>query len=191
MSVEQVLIERSGNSCELCKSSDTLSVYPLPPSNDGSADRAIHICEKCLTQIEKNADIDANHWRCLNDSMWSQEPPVQVMAYRMLSRLSSTESWAQDLLDMMYLEDDIKTWAEQGVVADEDSEPTRDFNGAILQEGDNVSLAKDLVVKGANFTAKQGTKVRGIALTDNPKYIEGKVNGTRIVIISEYIKKAN
>ena len=49
---------------------------------------------------------------------------------------------------------------------------------------------KDLKVKGANFTAKQGTMVRGITLTDNPEHIEGKVNGTRIVLVSAYLKKA-
>ncbi len=41
-----------------------------------------------------------------------------------------------------------------------------------------------------NFTAKQGTMVRGITLTDNPEHIEGKVNGTRIVLVSAYLKKA-
>jgi len=59
-----------------------------------------------------------------------------------------------------------------------------------LQAGDNVTLIKDLDVKGANFTAKRGTMVRGIGLTDNPEHIEGRVNGTRIVIISAYTKKA-
>ena len=121
--------------------------------------------------------------------MWSQEPAVQVVAYRMLHKLS-TESWAQDALDMIYLEDDVKTWAEQGIAAEQTNGPTRDFNGAELKNGDNVTLAKDLKVKGANFTAKQGTMVRGITLTDNPEHIEGKINGTRIVLVAAYLKKA-
>ena len=73
---------------------------------------------------------------------------------------------------------------------DEDAEPTYDVNKAVLQAGDSVTLVKDLVVKGANFTAKQGTLVKNISLTSNPKHIEGKVNGSHIVIISEYCKKA-
>jgi len=121
--------------------------------------------------------------------MWNQEPAVQVMSYRMLHRLS-TESWAQDALDMIYMEDDVKTWAEQGIAAAEREGPTRDSNGADLQDGDDVTLIKDLKVKGANFTAKQGTLVRGISLTDNPEHIEGKVNGTRIVLVAAYLKKA-
>ena len=51
--------------------------------------------------------MDNNHWRCLNDSMWSQVPAVQVMAWRLLSKLSANgETWAQDLLDMLYLDDE-------------------------------------------------------------------------------------
>jgi protein PhnA len=60
----------------------------------------------------------------------------------------------------------------------------------VLLEGDNVTIIKDLEVKGAGFTAKRGTMVRGIHLTDNPLHIEGKVNGTQIVLVAAYLKKA-
>ena len=62
--------------------------------------------------------------------------------------------------------------------------------GAILETGDTVTLIKDLDVKGANFVAKRGTAVRGIALVAyNPEHIEGRVNGTRIVILTQYVRK--
>jgi protein PhnA len=65
-----------------------------------------------------------------------------------------------------------------------------DANGAILMQGDTVVLIKDLVVKGANFTAKRGTAVRGISLVaDNAGQIEGRVEGQRIVILTEFVKK--
>jgi protein PhnA len=118
--------------------------------------------------------------------MWSTTLAVQVVAYRLLSRLS-TEAWAQDALDMMYLDDDAKTWAEAGLI---ERDATLDSNGTALETGDNVHLVKDLNVKGAGFTAKRGTPVRGISLCDNPLHIEGKVNGTRIVIIAAYTKKS-
>ena len=189
MPTEQALKQRSNSTCELCTSSQNLSVYPVPPTSDLSAQQSIYICGTCLTQIEGSEAFDTNHWRCLNDSMWNQEPAVQVMSYRMLHKLS-TESWAQDALDMIYMEDDVKTWAMQGIASEEREGPTRDSNGADLADGDDVTLVKDLKVKGANFTAKQGTLVRGITLTDNPEHIEGKVNGTRIVLVAAYLKKA-
>jgi len=189
MPTEQALKTRSNSSCELCTSTSDLAVFPVPPTSDGSAQQCIYACAICLSQINGETELDINHWRCLNDSMWNQEPAVQVMSYRMLHKLSS-ESWAQDALEMIYLEDEVKTWAEQGIAAARSNGPTRDSNGAELQDGDNVTLIKDLKVKGANFTAKQGTMVRGISLTDNPEHIEGKVNGTRIVLVSAYLKKA-
>jgi len=189
MSLEKTLIERSGHKCELCGAEDNLTVLEVAPS-DGSADQAILVCGTCHSQIENPETMEANHWRCLNDSMWSPVVAVQVMAYRLLHALRA-EGWPQELLDMMYLEDDAKAWAEAGL-PDEDDEtaPTKDSNGAILQEGDDVTLIKDLVVKGANFTAKRGTLVRNIHLVDNPLHIEGKVNGTQIVLISAFLKKA-
>ena len=191
-STEQALRERSDSKCELCASGQDLSVYQIPPDSDGSVDQSIIVCKTCQEQIENPDKIDPNHWRCLNDSMWTPVPAVQVMAWRMLNRLKA-EGWPQDLLDMLYLEDDVKAWAEADKGDDKeenDSEPTLDSNGSVLKAGDSVTLIKDLVVKGANFTAKRGTLVKNISLTSNPKHIEGRVNGTRIVLVSAFLKKA-
>jgi len=186
-------MERSGSKCELCSSTEDLSIYEIPPNFDGSADQSILLCDTCKKQIETPEKIDANHWRCLNDSMWTPIPAVQVIAWRILNKIKA-EGWPQDLLDILYLEDDIKTWAEEGnespTNSNDNEESTFDSNGAILNAGDSVTLIKDLVVKGANFTAKRGTSVKNISLTSNPKHIEGKVNGTRIVLVSAYLKKA-
>ncbi len=66
-----------------------------------------------------------------------------------------------------------------------------DSNGVVLQNGDTVVLIKDLNVKGGGFTAKRGTAVRGIRLDpDNAEYIEGKVDGQQIVILTQYTKKS-
>lgn len=191
MPIKKILLERSNSACELCSATDNLSVYEVPPVTEPNSDKSILVCETCLAQIEKNSEMDNNHWRCLNDSMWSQVAAVQVTAFRMLKRLAKSEGWAQDLLDMMYLEEEQKAWADYCVAADniEAVAPTRDSNGAILVAGDNVTLIKDLDVKGGNFTAKRGTPVRNISLTDNPEQIEGRVNGVRIVLLTCYLKK--
>ena len=193
MTTETELKTRSESKCELCSSTEDLSVYEVPPSSDAKADDSILICKTCLEQIENPDQVDVNHWRCLNDSMWSQVPAVQVMAWRMLNRLKD-EGWPQDLLDMLYLEDDLLNWAKSGLEddADENSIVHKDSNGAVLEAGDTVTLIKDLNVKGANFTAKRGTAVRNISLVrDNAEHIEGKVSGQQIVILTQFVKKSS
>ncbi len=193
MSTEQTLQSRSNSKCELCSASNNLKIYEVPPDSDGSAEQSILICETCNDQIKNPDHADTNHWRCLNDSMWSQVPAVQVIAWRMLYRLR-TESWPQDLLDMLYLDDETLAWAQADNGMNNTEEETRhiDSNGAVLETGDTVTLIKDLNVKGANFTAKRGTAVRGISLVaDNPEHIEGRVEGQRIVILTKFVKKSN
>lgn len=194
MSIEQTLLQRSNSSCELCTNDSNLSVYAVPPVSEDSADKSVLLCDTCLSQIEAPETADVNHWRCLNDSMWSQVPAVQVMAWRMLTRLSA-EGWPQDLLDMLYLEEDVLAWAQEGFEqtsgAEPDESPTLDSNGTVLQAGDTVTLIKDLDVKGTGFNAKRGTAVRNISLTSNPEHIEGRVNGVRIVLLTCYLKKSS
>lgn len=192
MSTEKALQARSDSKCELCGANDKLGVYEIPPASDGSADQCILICDTCRKQIDNPDSVEVNHWRCLNDSMWSQVPAVQVMAWRMLTRLSS-EGWPQELLDMLYLDDETLNWAkENGDGADETAVKHIDSNGAVLDAGDTVTLIKDLNVKGANFTAKRGTAVRGISLVpNNPEQIEGRVNGQQIVILTQFVKKSS
>ena len=189
MSVKETLLNRADSQCELCKSTNNLSVFEVPPVDSQDSDKCILTCDSCLQQLSNATELNTNHWRCLNDSMWSTVPAVQITAWRMLKRLS-TESWAQDLFDMLYLDESMIAWAEASVENDSD-ELTVDSNGTPLNAGDTVTLIKDLDVKGANFTAKRGTAVRNISLTSNPKHIEGRVNGTRIVLLTQYLKKSN
>ena len=123
--------------------------------------------------------------------MWSEFIPVQIIAWRMLNRVISA-GWSQDLIDMMYLDDETLELAK--ALGDGVEEGTklihRDVNGVILETGDSVVLIKDLKVKGTSMVAKQGTAVRRISLDhENETYIEGKVDGKHIVIITQYVKK--
>ena len=192
MSIDQALHDRSQSKCELCAASSKLASYKLPPDLSDTLDNSILVCHVCLEQIVDPTKTNSNHWRCLNDSMWSQVPAVQVMAWRLLNRIKS-EGWPADLLDMMYLEDDTLKWAQatgEGL-ADEDVVKHIDSNGIQLSAGDTVTLIKDLNVKGTSFVAKRGTAVRGISLVaDNAEHIEGRVNGTRIVILTKFAKKS-
>lgn len=185
----QELQSRSGNSCELCTSIEQLRTHIVAPKMQEALENVAHICTTCDSQIKEPETADANHWRCLNDSMWSPEPAVQVLAWRMLNHLKE-EGWPQDLLEMMYMEGDTLSWAKAGYQDLATAIKHKDSNGATLKNGDDVVLIKDLDVKGANFTAKRGTAVKRISVVhDNADHIEGKVDGQHIVILTKYVKK--
>jgi len=191
MSFERELNKRSGSKCELCASEENLNEYVVLPTKKGGVDESILACATCIDQIENPDNVDLNHWRCLNDSMWNENIPVQVVSWRMLSRLRAA-GWPQELLDQMYFDDETLAWAQatgEGE-GDENKVVHRDVNGVILATGDSVVLIKDLKVKGSSMVAKQGTSVRNIRLDhENAEYIEGKVDGQTIVIITQYVKK--
>jgi protein PhnA len=190
MSLEKDLAARAENKCELCSSQDNLAAYKVEPAKDNSTSDHVYLCKKCISQINGDAEIEINHWRCLNESMWSVEPTVQVLAWRMLNKLKA-EDWALGLLDMLYLDEETEAWAKEGAEDDDENAVVhKDSNGAKLENGDSVVLIKDLNVKGAGFTAKRGTAVRNIRLVhDNAEHIEGKVDGQQIVILTKYVKK--
>ena len=191
MAFERELNKRSGSKCELCTSEENLNEYVVLPNKKGGVEESILACATCIDQIENPDNVDLNHWRCLNDSMWNENIPVQVVSWRMLSRLRAA-GWPQELLDQMYFDDETLAWAQatgEGE-ADENKVVHRDVNGVILATGDSVVLIKDLKVKGSSMVAKQGTSVRNIRLDhENAEYIEGKVDGQTIVIITQYVKK--
>ncbi len=191
MSLMNDLKSRSGDQCELCQVKENLQIYEVPPVSTGGLDGSVLACSTCIDQIENPDNTDINHWRCLNDSMWSEFTPVKVIAWRMLSRLKA-EGWPQDLLDVLYLEEEELQWAQATGEGLDESEKVvhKDVNGVTLQAGDSVVLIKDLKVKGSSMVAKQGTAVRRISLDpDNAEYIEGKVDGSNIVIVTKYVKK--
>lgn len=191
MKLEEILLQRSENKCELCKSEDTLSVYEVQPVSNSNVDSSIIICSKCLAQIEKKQALDSKHWSCLTESMWSEVPGVQVVSWRMLNRLKD-ESWAADNLDMMYMDDDRLAWAKATGDHENDSavDLHKDSNGQLLQTGDSVVLIKSLDVKGSTLNAKMGTVVKNIRLVDgNTEQIEGKIEGQVIVILTKYVRK--
>ena len=171
--MERTLNKRSGSQCELCAATENLKVYTVLPTRKGGVDESILACTTCIDQIENQGNEDQNHWRCLNESMWSEHIPVQVVSWRMLSRLRNTE-----LVEQMYLDEDTLAWAQATGEGEEDENKVihRDVNGVILATGDSV--------------AKQGTAVRNIRLDhENAEYIEGRVDGQTIVIITQYVKK--
>lgn len=191
MNIESTVKERSGNACELCTSENDLSIFEVPPQDRSTTANTILICDKCKKQYEKKEDLDYNHWTKLSETMWSEVPGVQVMAWRMLNRLKK-EAWAAEQLDMLYLDEETLAWAK--ATGDEDDDGVvdlhKDANGTVLQNGDTVVLTKSLDVKGSTLNAKLGTVVKNIRLVpENTEQIEGKIEGQIIVILTKYVRK--
>jgi len=170
--------------CELCGSSEDVVLMELPVGN-GSEDQSIYVCANCKAQIE-SGELDENHFNCLNDAMWSEVPAAKIMSYILWNKLGR-----QDMVEMMYLEEDELKLAQQAINAEANKVVFRDANGVELHAGDSIVILKDLDVKGAGFTAKRGTTVTKIALpNDMDDHVEGRVNGTKIYLKTEFIKKA-
>lgn len=178
MKLENIVKERSSGVCELSSESGNLNFYEVQPTSGNEPERTILISDKALAQIEKREEPDSAYWeKILPSAMWSEVPGVQVVSWRMLNRFRN-ESWAADALDMMYLDEETLEWAKASGdhIGDGSVLLHKDSNGNILQNGDTVTLIKDLDVKGSSLTAKIGTAVRNIRLVhDNVEQIEGKV----------------
>lgn len=193
MKLEAIIQQRSSNLCELCQSANNTKVYEVPPQDYTNEENCVMLCETCLAQVEKKAELDSKHWSCLTTSMWSEVSGVQVLSWRMLNRLRN-ESWAMESLDMMYLDDEKLAWAK--ATGDHENDGSvdlhKDCNGAILQTGDSVVLIKSLDVKGSTLNAKLGTVVKNIRLVENnTEQIEGRIEGQVIVILTKYVRKQN
>jgi len=85
-------------------------------------------------------------------------------------------------------------WRPAGAIAAAATEPdkssVRDASGNLLANGDSVTLIKDLKVKGANQTLKQGTVIRSIRLTDNAEEIDCRHEGIKgLVLRTEFVRK--
>ena len=189
--LEQQLLDRSENKCELCQSAAPLKVYEVLPQSGRTEDNCIMICDKCLAQISKTTATDVKHLNCLRTSIWSAVPGVQVVTWRLLNRLKD-ESWAIDSLDAMYMDEDTLAWAQAGF--DEEhvdaDDVHKDCNGQLLEAGNSVVLTKTLDVKGSSLSAKLGTVVKNIRLVENnTDQIEGKIEGQTIVILTKYVRK--
>ncbi|WP_301108505.1 zinc ribbon domain-containing protein YjdM [Sporosarcina sp.] len=81
-------------------------------------------------------------------------------------------------------------WTLESVVETEEAAVVKDANGNVLQDGDTVSVIKDLKVKGSSNALKMGTRVKGIRLVDGDHNIDCKIDGFGAMQLkSEFVKK--
>lgn len=178
------LQERCAGSCELCNANPATIDYTVSPRSDDNISNQVAICYICLEHLSNESTSD--HWRCLEASIWSQEPSVQALCHRILT-ICQDQVWAQEVLNSVDLEESIITWALSAL---EKPNVHKDAYGNLLEQGDTVVLTQVLNVKGTNFMAAKGTIVKKIKLvSDNVEQIEGKINDQNIIILTKFVKK--
>lgn len=109
------LVRRAKSKCELTGESGVpLRPYEVPPHADAPAlDRTILVSESCLAALDRPRTLAGQAWRCLAETVWSEIPAVQVVAWRMLHVLAKKEDWARDALEGVFLDPEVQAWAEQ------------------------------------------------------------------------------
>src|SRR5690606_17867727 len=105
--IEKKLKDRSNSVCEISGIEHDLVVYTLPPFTTESVEHSVLITKNLKDQVENPETTNENDWRGLSESMWSEHLPVQILSWRMLARLKNN-----DLLDMMYLDEEALEWAK-------------------------------------------------------------------------------
>jgi len=82
-------------------------------------------------------------------------------------------------------------WDKDAAASSEDARVVRDANGNVLQDGDTVTVIKDLKVKGSSLVVKVGTKVKNIRLVEGDHDIDCRVDGIGAMQLkSEFVRKA-
>lgn len=92
--------------------------------------------------------------------------------------------------DMLICPECANEWSKDGSAEASDNKEIKDSNGNILQDGDSVTVIKDLKVKGTSHVVKVGTKVKKIRLVDGDHDIDCKIDGIGAMKLkSEFVKK--
>ncbi|MBT9523535.1 MAG: alkylphosphonate utilization protein [Dechloromonas sp.] len=82
-------------------------------------------------------------------------------------------------------------WPKDAGESTEQARVWKDANGNVLQDGDSVTVIKDLKIKGSSSVVKVGTKVKNIRLIDGDHDIDCKIDGIGAMQLkSEFVKKA-
>ncbi len=101
------LARRSGSKCELCKAAGVkLNVAEVKASSEvPDIMNCVFICDECYRGIDNPSKMP-EHWRCLSISIWSETEPVKLISAKVLRNLSEKHSWASDVLEEVYFDED-------------------------------------------------------------------------------------
>ena len=107
------LARRAKSRCEITGAAGLkLWPYEVPPVGaEPDIERTILVSEACLEMLDHPNRLRGREWQCLAEAVWSDNPAVQVTAWRMLRELAKREDWAREALDNVFLDPEIEQWA--------------------------------------------------------------------------------
>lgn len=107
------LARRAKSKCELTGVSGVpLRAYEIPPvAAEPELGRTLLVSERCFEILENPTKLKGREWQGLVETVWSELPAAQVVAWRMLSHLAKAEDWAREALDEVFLEEEVEKWA--------------------------------------------------------------------------------
>jgi protein PhnA len=113
-SIGKDLARRAKSKCELTGAAGVpLRPYEVPPvAAEPGIDRTLLLSEACHEVLERPHKLAGRGWQCLAETVWSEMPAVQVVAWRLLDRLAKREDWAREVIEEVFLDPDVEAWAK-------------------------------------------------------------------------------
>jgi protein PhnA len=108
------LARRAKSKCELTGASGVpLRAYEVPPvATEPDLERTLLLSEACVEALEHPERLKGREWQILAETVWSEMPAVQVVAWRMLNRLARKEDWAREVVAEVFLDEEVEIWAK-------------------------------------------------------------------------------
>ncbi|MEO5916284.1 MAG: phnA protein [Luteolibacter sp.] len=108
------LARRAKSKCELTGAAGVpLRPYEVPPVGlDPDIEKTLLVSEACHEVLEHPARLKGREWQCLAETVWSEQAATQVVAWRMLHHLAKTEDWAREVIEEVFLDDEVEEWAK-------------------------------------------------------------------------------
>jgi protein PhnA len=112
------LARRAKSKCELTGAAGVkLLPYEIPPvAAEPDLERTLLVSEACHEVLENPKRLAGRQWNGLAERVWSENPAVQVVAWRMLKRLAQNEDWAREVLEEVFLDPEVEAWAESAAL---------------------------------------------------------------------------
>ena len=107
------LARRAKSRCELTgEGGIPLRPYEVPPVGETpELETTLLISERCFAALERPASMVGREWQILAEIVWSENPAVQVVAWRMLNEIATREDWARNAIQDVFLDAEVDAWA--------------------------------------------------------------------------------